>query len=342
MEFRANVMSNNGNASLIADVRWSDLDHKHLVTLPYWLPGDVFTINLILLHVGGQALQDPPCFNNLTVRTHCERETLWFSHIANATLTVKVENSHIPLPTRQKCEPWDNTAGIWRRDMSGKWIWDNPFCERTLPDSDRPPMPLHPDKCVIIGDSTVRAIHWYLREKLEANETCRLYSADTSKDAYTAITNLGTVQRLYHKKVEVAVYNTGLHATCYQNVDEELKLMRPILKDLSSRVDHLVVRSTVALTYVPGLDFLMKKCVYYTEARVSKFNAEMKKICEELGIPFWDVYSMTAASFPFSDANITDGTHFCTKRTLEGNIGYACSEEMRMLFAIFKRFINSS
>jgi hypothetical protein len=62
MEFRGNVLSTDGKKSVAASIEWNEKAHHHEVTLPWWMPSDFYTINIILLQVGGQAPQDPPLF----------------------------------------------------------------------------------------------------------------------------------------------------------------------------------------------------------------------------------------------------------------------------------------
>ena len=342
MDFRGNVLSLDGKKSVLANIEWNTQEDLHQIILPWWLPGDWYTINIILLQVGGQGLQDPPCFNNLTVRTHCKQETLWFNHIANATFTLKVKESHRHKPIRHKCDPWMNAAGMWRQDQTGIWNWDNPFCEKIKLDPVLPPIPLSSKECVFMGDSTFVSIHENLRKWLNASDTCKFHLSYLSENANMVVKDLRSRKRAYNETPTVVIYNAGLHATCYANMKEELTRMRPVLENLVTLADHVIVRSTVALTYLPGMDFVKRKCLYYTEQRILTFNAEVEKMCHEFGIPFWDVYTMTAASFPFSVQGITDGNHYCKMKTSNGNLGYACREEMMMLFSILTKFMAPS
>lgn len=340
MEFRGNVLSTDGKKSVAASIEWNEKAHHHEVTLPWWMPSDFYTINIILLQVGGQAPQDPPCFQSLTVRTHCENETLWFSHIASTYLTFKLEQSLRPLPTRQHCEPWDNSAGLWRQKEDGRWSWDNPFCFKVNLDPVLPPLPLSSKKCAFLGDSTLASINKNLRSRLKFNETCMFYTTYLTINANMTLEGMRARKRKFNEHPTVIIYNAGLHATCYSNMRDELTRMRPILQNMLNVADHVVVRSTVGLTYLPGMDFVKRKCLYYTERRIIAFNAEVKRMCSELNIPFWDIYAMTASSFPFSSMQVTDGTHYCTMKTTNKTIGYACREEMMMLFSILAKFMS--
>jgi hypothetical protein len=332
MEFRGNVLSKDGKRSVFATINWNEEEQRHHFSVPAILPSGSYNVDLILLHVGGQAINDPPCMNNLTLRTHCAKETRWFSHFSSTVLTIDIVKKSVLVPLQQQtCGPWVNSPGMWRQDLNGRWKWHYPPCRQTASVGDS----TRSSDCVMMGDSTFS----YLHEKMKTrhnNGTCSLYSITDSRSAVRAIKTLSTrVGSKVNPLPKLIIYNTGLHGTCYGSLAEEVKLIRPILQNLTNLFDHVVVRSTVALTFLPGLDFQKDKCIYYTERRLLVLNAETEKVCRELNIPFWDVFAMTASSFPFSVKATTDGTHYCKFPRNE-----ACHEEMRNLKEIVAHFLS--
>ena len=307
-----------------------------------------------LRHIAHQAMNDPPCPQSLTLRTHCPGETLWFGHLAKYILTNpdtrKAATHEQPevtdarrLPT---CQGWN---GEWARGNfiihhNGKAEYQASNC--ALPSLATAFSVLEAVSIRLIGDSTARALsllikHWFPRARVMFHWLS--YTDGSQKKSLWGIGANWSEGEAAFRRTDVVIILTGLHQACYRpSLQREMDLLRLDLEKFFRHVPPrlTIVRSIAVTSDLGRIDFVTDKCLYYTEERVVQFNAHLRNMATKFTAHYWDVYTLTADVVPGrlgSDvyAPNADGTHWC-----QGVHGYdaspVCTGFARTLLAVLR------
>ena len=278
---------------------------KHTVRLPKGTPRGIFNLTIVLMHIGGQGPQDPPCKQDLKLRTHCPNETLWLD---NFTSWFEVSSIvHVPIQ-QPDCFLFNTTSphtytaltpGYWNMS-SMRWTPTTSGFATSIP----PPRAdvKMTKKALLVGDSTFRHLQY----------------ASSAFSTYIYAVTPADLEELLLKGIPyrnntVLFLGIGLHSACYRHLQPDMEDMASVLLQMKEIwKENLVIRSTPEIGIIAGLDYNDKKCVYYTQPRLKLWNNHLRTLAREYNITFWDIVDITASagSSPGKWAE-TDGTHYC-------------------------------
>ena len=341
------VMAHNNEVQMVLTIQHvsHDDDSSFQVTFPEGAPYGLYNITVILLHVDHQGGQDPPCFQNLTVRTHCKGETFWFDNFVQHVVFENVEYWHSSdqqqllqqqtssssvspsslraAASKPLCTSLDQlTPGYFQKTSGGDdWIWTPAHCLwnatlTTKAASTTTTATTPGERVLLVGDSTFR----YLASA--ASDFAQYRKILTPHDFRDSL-NAGMYRqsRWSNNNTRTLIFSMGLHSTCYNNLQQDLDMLPDLVRALveqwmASSSDHhhrrVVIRSTTATALKKGLDFNAKKCLYYTDTRLRIWNNKLRELAAELNVTFWDEYNITASVGPSpGEWAATDGTHYC-------------------------------
>ena len=321
MTFRVAAQDEHDNVRVIVHTQHSQDDERTRLFLPEGTPSGKYSFTVVLIHVDHQGEQDPPCKQSLTLRTHCLGETLWFDSfvkwIVFENILVHNEDDTPTTETTPKpaCTSIDQvTPGHFQRS-NGKnsFIWHPTHC--TLPGTFSGTSATaykNRSKILLVGDSTLRRMDnatsftWYIK-------------AYTPSDLMHLIKS-GVLDRSRRmSKYSAIIVGLGLHSTCYNPLQNDLKIMESLVKMLRDNWDPfpVVLRSTPALGVMRGLDYNAKKCIYYTQDRLQVWNDNLRQVASDLNVTYWDAYNTTASvgiGLISEGWAATDGTHYCSSQ----------------------------
>lgn len=318
-------------------------DSSFQLTFPEGAPYGLYNITVILLHVDHQGKQDPHCFQNLTVRTHCKGETLWFDNFVKHVVFENVEYWHSSDQQLQQqtlslsqsslrattlkppCKSLDQlTPGYFHETLDGDWIWTPAHClwNATLtteaataaaPTTGTTTTPK--ERVLLVGDSTFRHLASAASDFADYRQVLTPHDFRDSLNA-----GMYRASR-WPNNTRTLIFSMGLHSTCYNNLQQDLDLLPDLIHALvdqwtsSSSADQhhqVIIRSTIATALKKGIDFNAKKCLYYTDTRLRSWNNKLRELAAELNVTFWDEYNITASVGPSpGEWAATDGTHYC-------------------------------
>lgn len=300
----------------------SDGTH-HSVKFPDCTPPGIYDLVIVLVHMGGQGMQDPPCFQDLKVRTHCLNETLWLDQFSRWFEVGTIKYSTPCRPTRLKASSnksrlTDLTPGYWNMSTL-QWT---PTAQFSTPIDPPRASDKILKKALLVGDSTFRNL------ELAASNFSMYVKALTPADLQRLLQN-GIRQK---QNNTVLFLGIGLHPTCYHNLKVDIDHMKRILPQIKAIwKDDFVIRSTPVTSIIRGLDYNDKKCLYYTRPRLQMWNDHIKVLADKNNITYWDVVDITASVGPSPGKWAeTDGTHFCFPNTGSD----VCQQMVSMLLSV--------
>lgn len=295
---------------------------NHSVRVPDCTPPGNYNFTIVLRHIGGQGVQDPPCFQSRTVRTHCINETLWLDQFSN---WFEIDNISYSKPCRSLSTTTRSSRlaglapGYWNM-TSIKWTPTTQFTASTGPPAAGNNLS---KKALLVGDSTFRNLN-----------TAASSGAFTT---YVEALMPMDLQRLLASEIRLPLNDTvlflgiGLHSVCYNPLRPDMDQMTHILPQLKAVwKDNLVIRSTPFTGVIRGLDYNDQKCLYLTPTRLKVWNDHVKHLASENNITYWDIFDFTASVGPSPEKWAeTDGTHYCSPNT--GSV--LCQEMVSMVWA---------